>query len=45
MRNRILRIASVMFITAGLVIGIDLLLHGIWWIMFGLSLRRQSTHS
>jgi uncharacterized membrane protein HdeD (DUF308 family) len=25
----------------GLVIGIDLLLHGVWWIMFGLSLRRQ----
>jgi len=29
----------------GLVIGIDLLLHGVWWIMFGLSLRRQSIHS
>lgn len=25
----------------GLVIGIDLLLHGVWWIMFGLSLRRH----
>jgi uncharacterized membrane protein HdeD (DUF308 family) len=28
----------------GLVIGIDLLLHGVWWIMFGLSLRRQPIH-
>ena len=28
----------------GLVIGIDLLLHGAWWIKFGLSLRRQPIH-
>jgi uncharacterized membrane protein HdeD (DUF308 family) len=25
----------------GLVVGIDLLLHGAWWIMFGLSLRQR----
>ena len=28
----------------GLVVGIDLVLHGVWWIMFGLSLRRQPIH-
>jgi uncharacterized membrane protein HdeD (DUF308 family) len=30
--------------TLGLVIGIDLVLHGVWWIMFGLGLRRQPIH-
>lgn len=29
----------------GLVVGIDLLLHGLWWIAFGLSLRHQPAHS
>jgi uncharacterized membrane protein HdeD (DUF308 family) len=28
----------------GLVVGIDLVLHGVWWIIFGLSLRRQPIH-
>jgi uncharacterized membrane protein HdeD (DUF308 family) len=27
----------------GLVVGIDLLLHGAWWVMFGLSLRHPLT--
>ena len=27
----------------GLVVGIDLLLHGTWWVMFGLSLRHPLT--
>jgi uncharacterized membrane protein HdeD (DUF308 family) len=28
----------------GFVVGIDLVLHGVWWVMFGLSLRRQPIH-
>ena len=28
--------------TLGLVVGIDLLLHGAWWIMLGLSLKQQA---
>jgi uncharacterized membrane protein HdeD (DUF308 family) len=29
----------------GLVVGIDLLVHGAWWIMFGVGLRQQPIHS
>jgi uncharacterized membrane protein HdeD (DUF308 family) len=28
----------------GFVVGIDLVLHGVWWVMFGFSLRRQPIH-
>jgi uncharacterized membrane protein HdeD (DUF308 family) len=28
----------------GFVVGVDLVLHGVWWVMFGLSLRRQPIH-